>query len=113
MTKKKATTTKRTKATKPALRIAKTPASKSAKAKAPKKRSALDAAAMVLVETGEPMNAKALIDAMEAKRYWTSPNGKTPHATLYAAIIREIGKRGKDSRFKKTERGLFAATGKE
>ena len=32
----------------------------------------------------EPMNAKEMIEAMAAKGYWTSPGGKTPHATLYS-----------------------------
>jgi hypothetical protein len=38
-----------------------------------------------------------------------SPGGKTPHATLYSAIIREISLKGKESRFVKKERGKFAA----
>lgn len=70
--------------------------------------SAIDAAAKVLSETGEPMNAKQLIDAIVAKEYWTSPAGKTPHATLYSAILREIKAKGSDARFTKTERGKFA-----
>ncbi len=39
---------------------------------------------------------------------WTSPNGKTPHATLYSAILREINTKGAESRFTKVERGQFA-----
>jgi hypothetical protein len=35
---------------------------------------------------------------------------QTPHATLYSAILREIGTKRKEARFKKTERGKFAAT---
>ena len=76
-----------------------------------KKLSAIDAAAKVLAEAAEPMNAKQMIDAMAAKGYWTSPGGKTPHATLYTAIIREITAKGNDARFTKTERGKFAANG--
>ena len=76
-----------------------------------KKLSAIDAAAKVLATAREPMNCKELIEAMEAKKLWTSPGGKTPHATLYSAILREISTKGKDSRFKKTERGKFAAKG--
>ena len=75
-----------------------------------KKLSALSAAAKVLTEAGTPMNAKEMIEAMAAKKYWSSPAGRTPHATLYAAILREIGVKGKEARFKKTERGHFAAT---
>lgn len=74
---------------------------------APPKLSALDAAAKVLAEAKEPMAAKEMIDAMAAKGYWKSPGGKTPQATLYAAIVREISTKGKDARFKKTERGHF------
>ena len=46
---------------------------------------------------------------MSRKKYWTSPNGATPHATLYAAIAREIKVKGKDARFVKTERGKFGS----
>ena len=72
---------------------------------------AIDAAAKVLGEAGKPMNCKEMIEAMATKGYWTTPGGKTPHATLYASIAREIRDKGKDSRFKKSERGKFASTG--
>ncbi|MCZ2341681.1 MAG: winged helix-turn-helix domain-containing protein [Bacteroidales bacterium] len=75
----------------------------------PKNLSALDAAAKVLAEVGQPMNAKEMIDAMAKAGYWTSPGGKTPHATLYAAILREIGAKGKEARFAKTSKGHFAS----
>ncbi|NUQ48226.1 MAG: hypothetical protein HUU22_19600, partial [Phycisphaerae bacterium] len=42
---------------------------------------------------------------------WTSPAGKTPHATLYAAILREIGDKGGEARFRKADRGLFEYAG--
>ena len=77
--------------------------------KKPKKVSAIDAAARVLGEAKEPMNCQEMIKAMAEKGYWTSPGGQTPWATLYSAILREIGAKGKDARFKKTERGKFAA----
>jgi hypothetical protein len=86
---------------------------KPVKAESEKKMSALDAAAKVLEEAGEPMNAKDMIEAMAAEDYWKSPGGKTPHATLYSAILREIDAKGKDARFKKTDRGQFTSTGKE
>jgi hypothetical protein len=73
--------------------------------------SCLNAAAKVLTEKGEPMTCKEMIEAMAAKGYWTTPGGKTPHATLYSSIAREIRDKGKDSRFKKSERGKFASTG--
>jgi hypothetical protein len=56
------------------------------------------------------MRAKDMIAAVEAKGLWKSPGGKTPEATLYAAIIREIAAKGKDARFKKHERGVFVAS---
>jgi hypothetical protein len=81
------------------------------KPKAGGKMSALDAAAKVLAEKNEPMNTKALIEVMAAKGYWKSPGGKTPAATLYSGILLEINKKGRESRFKKTERGKFAYAG--
>jgi HB1, ASXL, restriction endonuclease HTH domain len=87
---------------------------KAKKAKVPKepkdkKLSAIDAAAQVLAASKEPLNAKEMIEAMAAKGLWTSPGGRTPHATLYSALIREIAVKGKEARFVKTERGKFAA----
>jgi hypothetical protein len=86
---------------------AKTKAKSDAPAK-PKKLGCLDAAAKVLGENGQAMTCQEMIDAMAAKSYWASPNGKTPAATLYAAILREITTKAKESRFTKTERGKFA-----
>jgi hypothetical protein len=63
----------------------------------------------VLADAREPMNCKAMIEAMAAKGLWTSPGGATPHATLYSAIAREINEKGNDARFVKVERGQFAA----
>jgi hypothetical protein len=76
-----------------------------------KQLSALDAAAKVLAQTGRPMSCTEMIEAMAANGYWTSPGGKTPAATLYSAILREITTKGAASRFVKTERGKFARTG--
>lgn len=75
-----------------------------------KRLSCVAAALKVLGESSEPMNAQELITAMETKGYWTSPGGKTPHATLYSAILRDLAK-GDDSKFVKTERGRFTARG--
>jgi hypothetical protein len=72
-----------------------------------KRVSALDAAAQVLRETGKPMRCSELIDAMQERNLWSSPNGKTPHATLYAAMQREERDKGSASRFRKVDRGLF------
>jgi hypothetical protein len=75
-----------------------------------KKVSALDAAARVLTEEGRPMNCREMIAAMAAKGYWTSPGGRTPAATLYSALLREVAAKGAGARFVKTERGKFART---
>ena len=82
---------------------------KAAKAPKEKKMSCLDAAAQVLKEKGEPMQCKAMVEAMFAKKLWTT-DAPTPAATLYSAILREM-KKGKDSRFRKTDRGHFALNG--
>jgi len=74
-----------------------------------KKLSAIDAAAQVLAGNTEPMNCKEMIEAMASKGLWSTPAGKTPHATLYSAIIREIAIKGRESRFVKKDRGMFAA----
>src|SRR5262249_7724745 len=75
-----------------------------------KKVSALDAAAKVLAEEGRPMTCQELIEAMAARGYWTSPGGRTPAATLYSALLREIATKGNGSRFRKADRGQFART---
>ncbi len=88
--------------------------SKSTKAtgeKKPKRVSALDAAAQVLAKAGKPMRAQELIAAMAEQELWSSPAGKTPHATLYAAMMREARDKGTASRFKKVDRGQFAFNG--
>jgi hypothetical protein len=74
----------------------------------PAKRSALEAAARVLSESQQAMTCPELIAAMAAQGYWTSPAGKTPQATLHAALTREIKLKKDRSRFRKTERGRFA-----
>ena len=80
-----------------------------AAAAAAKKYSALDAAALVLRESDQPLSCPELIDQMAAKGYWTSPKGKTPSSTLYAAIAREIKLKGPASRFVQSGPGRFAA----
>jgi hypothetical protein len=83
--------------------------SKAAKPAKAKRMSGLDAAAKVLAESKEPLGAQDIVKAMETKGYWKSPGGKTPHATIYAAMVREINEKGKAARFKKVDRGMFAS----
>jgi len=91
-------------------------ATKPTDAKPPKARrkrsklSGLDMAAIVLAEAGEPLGTKEITTRVIAKGWKT--RGKTPAATLYSAMLREIADRGTDSRFAKTGRGEFEATDK-
>ena len=80
---------------------------KAPKAPKEKRMSGLDAVAQVLKEAGEPLDAKTMTERAIAKGLWKT-GGKTPAATVYAAIIREIAAKGGEARFKKTERGKFA-----
>ncbi len=100
---------------------AKGKAAKEPKAKAPttakpstipkeKKVSLLSAAAIVLAATKEPMRAPQILEAITKRDLWSSPNGKTPEQTLYAALIREIAAKGDKARFKKHDKGVFVAT---
>ena len=69
--------------------------------------SGLDVAAQMLKDAGTPMKCKEMVEQMIAKGLW-STNGKTPSATIYAAIIREISEKSNASRFTKVDRGSFA-----
>ncbi len=72
-----------------------------------KQPSGLDLAAKVLGDAGGPLAAKTLTERVIAAGWQTS--GKTPHATLYAAMMREIQSKVTDARFVKVERGRFSA----
>ncbi len=104
---KKKTGTKKT-----TTRAARVKTAGNGQAKTPKrsrgagKLSGLDAAAQILAKAKEPMGCTSIVEQAIGGGLW-SPGGKTPHATLYAAIIREIAKKGKDARFEKVERGRF------
>lgn len=106
MAAKKVSKKKSTKKTKPAAgsRNSKT-TRKSDKSDRPRRISGLDLAADILAKSEDPLNAKTIAHRAIVAGWKT--NGKTPHATLYAAIIREIDLKGSASRFKKTDRGLF------
>ncbi|MDP7253526.1 MAG: winged helix-turn-helix domain-containing protein [Planctomycetota bacterium] len=107
-------TTKKTTSKKTAKKAASKKTAKKAATKKPaakkagtkKGMSGLDAAAKVLGEASEPLNCQQIVETAAAKGYWKT-NGKTPHATVYSAIIREIAKKGAESRFRKAERGKF------
>lgn len=69
----------------------------------------LDAAATVLRDAGKPLDVKTMVARMLERGLWKTA-GKTPAATIYSAIIREISGKGSNSRFQKSDRGRFAAT---
>jgi hypothetical protein len=77
-----------------------------------KKLSQMAAAEKVLAGAKEPMNCKAIVEAMAKKKLWSSPAGKTPEATLYAALLRHIRDNGAEARFKKAGPGLFTINAK-
>ena len=81
-------------------------AMKAVEADKKKRSSGLDAAAQVLKEAGEPLDTKTIVERALAKGLWKT-TGKTPAATIYSAIIREIAAKGKEARFKKADRGKF------
>ena len=70
--------------------------------------SGLSSAHAVLLKSKRPMNVRELTDAMLKQKLWTT-KGKTPSATIAAAIMREIAAKGKTSRFVKSGPGLFSA----
>jgi len=67
----------------------------------------LGEALVVLAEADEPMGARAIVQKVLERGRW-STRGKTPDATLYAAILREIQNKGDRARFRKVGRGRFA-----
>ncbi len=78
------------------------------RAKKAPKPSAMKAAVQVLADAPqEGMRTKDMVEAMGKKGLWTSPAGKTPEATLYAGITREIAKKGNEARFRKVSKGRF------
>ncbi len=75
-----------------------------------KRGSGLDAAAQVLADAKEPLSTGEMVERMLKRGLWKT-SGKTPAATIYSAIIREMAAKGKDARFKKVDKGKFAFAG--
>jgi hypothetical protein len=71
-----------------------------------KRTGILELAVQILAKAKEPMGCKDIVEHAIAQKLW-STGGKTPSATLYAAVIREISKKGKEARFEKVDRGTF------
>lgn len=91
---------------------AKTPkkakAPKARPAKGERKPSLLTLAYEILKRRKNPMSSTEMAVAVLERGEWKT-KGKTPEATLYAAIIREIAAKGKDARFRKVDRNSFEA----
>ncbi|MFW5828621.1 MAG: winged helix-turn-helix domain-containing protein [Planctomycetota bacterium] len=71
------------------------------------KTSLLEAAIAVMQQHDEAVGTKQIIGEVIDGGLWTT-TGRTPEATLYSALIREIRQKGEASRFRKTGRGRFA-----
>lgn len=86
-------------------------APKAAKEAKPKKLSLIDAAAQVLASGGGgPLNVKQMVEQVVAQKLWTPGSGRTPSATLYSSILRELQHKGGEARFEKVDRGQFRLT---
>jgi hypothetical protein len=60
----------------------------------------------VLEEADELLRCKEIAKHALEAGYWQS-DGKTPHATIYSAIRRDVQKKGDESHSRKVRRGLF------
>ncbi len=74
----------------------------------PARMSGLDAAADLLAHAAQPLSCGEIVERLISGGLWTT-KGKTPAATIYSAIIREIAMKGTASRFRKVDRGRFGA----
>ena len=94
-----------------AAKAAKTPKTPEV-AKEPRKPGILAIAADILAKTKKAMTAKEIVDHALENKMWET-NGATPGATLYSALIRDVAKKGSESRFMRAEKkGMFCAAGK-
>ena len=70
--------------------------------------SGLTAAYIVLKDAAEPLNIRQIMERINEQGL-SKLGGKTPGATVVAAILREIKDKNGSSRFVKPGKGLFAA----
>ncbi len=73
--------------------------------------SLLNLAAKALAEAGQPLTCKEMVEKVLATGLWQT-GGKTPAATLYSAILREITTKNEAARFRKVDKGKFVAAAK-
>ena len=69
--------------------------------------SALDAIETVLTEVGEPRHYREITRLIMGRALWTT-DGKTPEATINALLSVDVKKKGPQSRFQRTGKGVFA-----
>lgn len=67
----------------------------------------LQAAEKILIEAGEPLDARTITERMLSQQLWTT-NGATPEATVNAQLAVDIKNHGLSSHFQRTSRGIFA-----
>lgn len=67
----------------------------------------LDAVEAILAEANKPVHYKELTERILANGLW-STEGKTPDATINAQLAVNIKKRGNNSLFQRTGKGIFA-----
>ena len=89
MNTRKATIAKKATGKKPAKQAAEAPPL-ATDISAESKMSQLQAAIAVLKKARKPMSCKEMVEAMATQNLWSSPGSKTPHATLYSAILRDL-----------------------
>ena len=68
--------------------------------------SLLDATAIVLRDSKKALSTREIIALVVERKLW-QPAGSTPHASLNAALNRDLQANETQSRFKKTERGKY------
>jgi hypothetical protein len=69
--------------------------------------SALSAVEKLLTEAGIPLNYTEITKQIISRGFWRT-EGKTPDATINAQLAVDIKKHGCESRFQRTEPGVFA-----
>lgn len=67
----------------------------------------IEAAAKVLADAGEPLHNKEICRRILEQGLWET-QGKTPEATVNANLGKDIQKHGENSRFQRTDPGIFA-----
>src|SRR5688500_461602 len=67
----------------------------------------LTAVETVLVDADEPLHYKEITKRLLSRGLWTT-SGQTPDATVNAQLAVDIKQRGEASKFRRTDKGVFA-----